>query len=234
MATLIKKLAKHNKEAIATSINASLKGDRKRKFADMLKSVMEHLPCPPNKKRKTVHLPSNKRMFKEDILPKLQLGINSYLADQNRSLDLHWNIDLTFMNTIQQGKLETLQIIKETHDVIVIQEKNITNIRLLTAYARGVSHMAARRFVTGAITEWYEQEFHTPYPTIYHYQQLAMLIQSFPGLLVTGLTYTDTVNHNKEIREHLSKNNELAKKTENSDYSFCSRERHTDKASSGK
>jgi hypothetical protein len=217
MAELIKELAKHNKEAVGLAISTVLKGDKKRQFEVMLKEVIDHLPSPPAKKRKTetkkqIRLPSNKSTFEEDILPQIELGITSYLNQQNQSIDLKWNFDPSFMDTIQQGRLETLQIIKETHDKIVLQEKTITNIRLLTAYARGVSYMAARRFVKGAITQWYEQEFGTPYKTVYRYQQLAMLIKCFPGILVTGLTFMDCVNNNNEIREHLSTNKQLAKK----------------------
>ena len=107
MAELIKELAHHSKQAINIAMNAVLKGDRKRQFQEMIKEVIEVITPETEKKQKTdqTHgLPSDKKVFEDDIIPQIESGITVYLAQQNRSIDLHWNVNLEFLDIIDEGK----------------------------------------------------------------------------------------------------------------------------------
>ena len=212
MAEIIKTIARQNKQAVAVAINTVLKGERKRLFEEMLTEVAEVL-TPPEKKKKTDEphgIPSDDKVFEDDILPQIVTGIKNYLTQQNRSIDLQWNVDFGFIDTIHEGKLENIEIIKFTHDKILAAEQKLTSILLLTAYARGLSYLAARPFVKGNIKEWYKKEFDVSFPLICRYQQVGMLIMTYPGLMVTGLSFVQCTKHHNRLVEHLIKNKELA------------------------
>ena len=105
MAEIIKTIARQNKQAVAVAINTVLKGDRKRLFEEMLNEVAEVL-TPPEKKKKTGEpygIPSDDKLFEDDILPQIVTGINTYLAQQNRSIDLQWNVDFGFIDLIKEN-----------------------------------------------------------------------------------------------------------------------------------
>jgi hypothetical protein len=212
MAEQIKAIARANKQAVAVAIKTALKGDRKRIFEDMLNEVAEVLTSPEKKKRtdEPCEIPSDDKLFENDILPQIVTGINTYLNQQNRSIDLQWNVDFGFIDLIHEGKLNTMEIIKFTHDKILVAEQKITSILLLTAYARGMSYLAARPFVSGEIKEWYKKEFNTSFRTVCRYQQVTMLLMTYPGLLVTGLSFMQCLKHHNRIIEHLIKNKELS------------------------
>ena len=181
----------------------------------MIKEVIEVLTPTQEKKKKTDQqygIPSDKKVFEDDILPQIESAITTYLARQNRSIDLQWNVNLDFLQIIDEGKMESLDIIKDTYEKILAEEKKLTNILLLTAYARGLSYLAARPFVKGNIKVFYQQEFATSYVTVTRYQRLAMMIMAYPGLLVTGLSFLECLKHHNRILDHLVKNKPLASK----------------------
>ena len=106
--------------------------------------------------------------------------------------------------------MNNIEIIKFTYEKIIAAEQKLTSILLLTAYARGMSYLAARPFVSGDIKEWYNKEFKTPFRTVCRYQQVTILLMTYPGLLVTGLSFMQCLKHHNRIIEHLIKNEELA------------------------
>ena len=92
------------------------------------------------------------------------------------------------------------------------EEKILTNMQLLVAYARGLSYIAARPFVTGDINDFYQKEFGTSFVHVSRYTRIASLIMIYPGILVTELSFAQCVKHYKEIVNNLAWNEELAKK----------------------
>ena len=156
-ANIIKVISRQSTQAVAVAIKTVLKGERKRNFQEMLNEVADALSALPEKKEKTdkpYGIPSDEKVFEDDICPQIKSGITTYLDKLNRSIDLQWNVDFGFIDTIHEGKMDNIEIIKFTQDEILAAEQTLTNILLLTAYARGIAYLAARPFVTGNIKEW--------------------------------------------------------------------------------
>mgnify|MGYP003525763012 FL=1 len=72
-------------------------------------------------------------------------------------MDLTWNLNLEFVEMFTYGQLISLTVIKETHGIIIEQEKVTENIHLLTAFYRGLSYLLARKYMEGNVKEFFSQ-----------------------------------------------------------------------------
>ena len=60
--------------------------------------------------------------------------IATYISQQNRAMDLEWEIYISVTDAINSGQLTNLEVIKKTQSVIIEQEKTIQSIHLLVAF----------------------------------------------------------------------------------------------------
>jgi hypothetical protein len=72
----------------------------------------------------------------------------------------------------------------------------------------------AREYISAEISleEWFPQEFSLPYITIHRYCLFVTLIQSFPGLICCGLSFTQITKHHNRIKDLINNDDELGRK----------------------
>ena len=219
MADILKELSSYSAETLNVAINSVLKEDSKRKqFEENLKAIAAVLESPSSSKKKKVEkrhtIPSDKTVFEEFIVPQVREFADKYDEYEKRAQDPQWNLDLSFVDKIANGEFSDMMTIKSIHAEILIQEQVATSIQLTIAYHRGLLYLLARQFVgkDTDIKKWFISKFNVAYATIHRYQSFAMLIQAYPRLLVSSLSFAQITKHHNRILDYLSANKDLADK----------------------
>ena len=210
----LRQLRTHADEAVDMAVENAMTQDEKIQFNELLKKLHSALKTPAQKKKKQEGkehgIPAAKDLFEEKVIPQIRRNINKFEGQQNRSIDLNWDLNLKFVEEFTDGKLTSLDIIKKTHQVIADQESMTSNIHLLTAYYRGLAYLLARNYVTGPVKAWFRKEFNIGFSVVQRYENLTILIKSYPGLLVCGLTLNQLYKHRERLLTYLEKQPDLA------------------------
>ena len=211
----LRQLRTHADEAVDMAVENVMTQDEKLQFNYLLKKLHSALKTPSQKKKKQEgkehRIPAAKDLFEENVMSQIRRNIKKFEGQQNRSIDLNWDLNLKFVEEFTDAKLISLDKIKATHQVIIEQENMTSNIHLLTAYYRGLSYIFARKYVTGPVKNWFRKEFNVCYAKVHRYENLAILIKSYPGLLVCGLTLNQFYKHRERLLTYLEKDPELSK-----------------------
>ena len=219
MASLIRTLSEHDDEAVDLAIDAVLKADQKAQFTKILNDITGVLkpkgPAPKKRKvagHKEHHIPSDQKLFKEKILPKIRENIENYEKLQNNLLVPDWKLNLDFIDNFNNAELTSLLKIQEIHTKITAQEKVIGMIQVLLAFYRGLAYLHAKKYVEGPAKEWYLRVFNVHYVTMTKYRSFTIFIKCYPGLLACDLTFTQLLKHRERILTHLETDCDLADK----------------------
>lgn len=117
--------------------------------------------------------------------------------------DTTLDFDLNFLN-VDYKKIPSDKLINY-HEIIVFAETTTNNLHLIIALHRGQLYLRARQLNNGKIPikELYKDWFDVSYPTANRYENFAILIQSFPKLIVCGLTFDQLVKHHTRLLKFL-------------------------------
>jgi len=63
-------------------------------------------------------------MFNDQVLPQIRAGVEEYNCAENRSVELKWNINLSFVDELTNNETDSLEDLKKVHSLIIGQEKN--------------------------------------------------------------------------------------------------------------
>jgi hypothetical protein len=151
------------------------------------------------------------KIFNEKIVPQIRRRIEEY---ERLHKDLEWNLKLSFLPEIYNLQRAGLTSIKIIHKKLIDSDETAVNLLLIIAYHRGMCYLSAREYIPGGISliQWFPQEFGLPYITVHRYCLFATLIQSYPGLICCGLSFTQITKHHNRIMKLIENDGELGGK----------------------
>ena len=128
MAAVIKSIAGFSEEAVNVAINCvfSSDEDKKRVFEENLNAVVNILNTSNSQRTKTRKrrlVPSDTKIFRENVLPQIQKAIEKYEKVEETSVDEEWKLNFSFIDKFEKAELTDLTTMKSVHAVITEQEK---------------------------------------------------------------------------------------------------------------
>jgi len=140
MANFVRHIASFSDESINVALNAALDVTARGQFVDTLRDVADLLEKPAKKKKtqKRASLTATKN-FQEKVLPQIERKLCEYQVMEESGEEMKWNVkleyDMDFINV-------NLQTLISTHKLIVTQEGNLENLKLVVAFHRGLLYLA--------------------------------------------------------------------------------------------
>jgi len=217
MAAVIKSIAGFSEEAVNVAINCvfSSDEDKKRVFEENLNAVVNILNTSNSQRTKTRKrrlVPSDTKIFRENVLPQIQKAIEKYEKVEETSVDEEWKLNFSFIDKFEKAELTDLTTMKSVHAVITEQEKIAKKAHLVIAYHRGLLYLNSRKFAKEGenIKEFFAREFNISYATVNRYMQFTMLIKAYPRLLVSELSFTQFSKHHNRLLKYFDEDKNLA------------------------
>ena len=210
----IQEIRTHAKEAVDIAINHFMTDEEKKQLNVLLNKLNSALKAPVPKKKKPEgkrhKIPDDKEFLVKKIIPQIRENIKKYDDQQNSHIGLTWRLNLTFIEEFNEGKIVSLDIIKKTLQDIKESEQITTNIHLLTAFFMGMSYLMSRQYAEGSVKAWFRKEFNVSYVKAKTYENFTILIKTYPGLIVCGLSFTQLTKHRERLLTFLETDLELA------------------------
>ena len=197
---MIKELSSYSVEAmfqagVRTNANMNLVNEQIGPILTALKEG-QHNGLPTKKRKTTTSVPSADEIFSENILPVIRKNMEE-IEEKQRVLDFTWQIDFT--HDADFDKMSMPDLIK-AHCEIQAKEKMATRIKLVLQYQRGMLYISAKR--TGVD---FEKNLDMAYSTARRYMTLAVMIKTWPMLLVCNLSFAQITKHKNRLCEALKK-----------------------------
>lgn len=207
----LKSLGEFGADGLKVAISNRLDGVNQQTLLDLLHAISDILPEEPSKevvlsrKRKNT-TPSTEDIFYSTVIPQIRCRITEYERQ-----DIDWSLNLKFKLDFNNMPLDEM---KREHNHILQQENNVASLDLLVKYHRGLLYLASRSKRPNDVNakDWYFNEFGVKYETALRYMNFAAMIRNYPGLIVSGLGFSQIVKHSQKLIIHLKNDSALAAK----------------------
>jgi hypothetical protein len=201
--SLIKELSSYSEEAMYQAGNRTSTDIKSvnEQIRPILKALREVKSGPRTQKQKTTaRMPSADEMFCENILPAIRKKMEEI---DEKQLEEVYTLQIDFEHNANFEKMSMPDLIN-AHREILGKENMATKIKLVLQYQRGMLYISAAKKEMN-----FERDLNVPYSTARRYMTLAIMIKTWPMLLVCDLSFSQLTKHKNRLQEALKKEPKL-------------------------
>ena len=210
---VVKKLGKYSEDAILQSLSRG--GVSIGDINKLLEPALKLLESQDKEKIVKPKASSAADVFTNNVLPDICKDLEEYERNILTKPVVQVSIDFAFDDNFTNMSLSQM---KKMHVIIVDREDKIGTLDKYIKYVRGKLYEEAYRYIMQGEDrneyEFFEREFGVSYRTASRYMSFALLIQKWPRLLITRITFWQLLKHSNRFQKHLKNDQDMSARLE--------------------